>query len=94
MRLFKKSSSQSIECWTSVTAKIGEKFVSANMDIVFSEAANSKFGELCKESKTKGTDWVDAEVTSSWLKPQVGADGKTKMVLFVNDFRTWQADKV
>ena len=95
MRLFKRSSEKSIECWTSVTAKIGDnKFASANMTIAFSEAANKKFDELCRESEVKGTSWVNAEVTSAWLKPQVGSDGKARMVLFVNDFRTWQADKV
>lgn len=94
MRLFKKSTSKSIDCWTSVTAKIGDRFVSASMDIAFSQAAGAKFEQLCKESKTKGTDWVDAEVLSSWLKPEVKADGTVKMVLFINDFRTWQADKV
>ena len=91
MRLFRKSMSKTIDCWASVTAKVGEdKFASANMSVTFSDSAYEKFNRLCKESKTKGTDWVNAEVTHSWLKPEVGSDGKTRMTLFINDFKVWQ----
>ena len=95
MRLFRKSTSQTINCWTSVTCRAGDdKFISANMDVVFSNAAYEKFSKLCKESKNDKMDWVDAKVTSSWLKPQDIGNGKTKMALFVNDFEIWQADTI
>ena len=103
MRLFRKSTSQTINCWTSVTCRAGDdKFISANMDVVFSKAAKEKFDKLARESKTKGTDMVDAKVTHSWIKAMVDREGKpvTDILghvvncVFVNDFEVWNKEKL
>lgn len=111
MRLFTKSMEvetengkiQTERSWALIKTRVSDGvYVDSNMDVVFSKAAREKFDRLARESKTKGTDMVDAKVTHSWIKAMVDREGKpvTDILghvvncVFVNDFEVWNKEKL